>query len=310
MDYPLDILLSTYNGVSYLRDQVDSLLDQSFSDWRLRVRDDGSVDGTQSVLKEYADLYPGKISLRNDDFGNVGVIQSFATLIGDSDAEYVALCDQDDIWIKNKLLEQMKVMQRSERAYGKAMPILVHTDLQVVRHDTRQIAPSFWKYQNLNPAQMCETRHLLVQNHMTGCTFLMNRALVKRIAHIPDKVIMHDWWIALIASAVGKVICLDMPTVLYRQHQNNLLGATRINCLGVPENFFQKLFHCRESLYRTRDQAEALLDQDLLNKEDRKLVYRYAKLFNERCLSKRKALLTNGYLKQGVLRNFAMFVYI
>ena len=142
------ILLSTYNGEKYLKEQLDSLFSQSYKDFKLIVRDDGSNDKTLDILKKYdIELLPS--------FGNLGVKKSFEKLLKyaseNNEAKYFMFCDQDDVWKSDKIEKTLKKMQELENLYGNNMPLLIHTDLEVVNENLKTINHSMWQYEKINP---------------------------------------------------------------------------------------------------------------------------------------------------------------
>ena len=136
---------------------------------------------------------------------------------------YMMLCDQDDIWIEEKLEIQMLEMLSAERK-SPDVPVIVHSDLKVVDESKEVIAESFVEYQGLE-VERNKFTNIVISNLVTGCTTLFNEELAQIALPIPGNAIMHDWWLALIASAFGRVIHIDMPLVEYRQHENNTIGA-------------------------------------------------------------------------------------
>lgn len=310
MKYQLEILLSTFNGAEFLHEQIDSLLSQSFKDWRLCVRDDGSTDDTLKIIDNYVSLHPDKIFLMQDGLGNIGASQSFSTLMSYSKASYVALCDQDDVWCSNKLMLQMNKIHEEEGRLGIDLPLLINTDLQVTDQFLNILSPSLWEYQNIDPVKMHDLHYLLVQNHVTGCTVLMNRALINSLLPISENAIMHDWWLVLVASAKGGIISLNEATVLYRQHELNDIGAKKWNIAFILKGFFSGAIKSRGSLTRSRRQAVALLNSGLIGGDSEVLIEKYVNMFEKGWFERRNIMLKEAFFKKGVVRNLAMFLYI
>jgi rhamnosyltransferase len=222
---PVTIALSSYNGERFIAEQIASIRQQTHRGWQLLVRDDGSSDGTVRMVETHAAGDP-RITLLRDDAGNLGPAASFGVLLDRAlldGAEYVALADQDDVWSPTKIEDELRLMLDREQTAGKARPILVHTDLKVVRDDLSVVHDSFLGYQGLRHLD-APLGTLLVQNFVTGSTLLLNRALLEVAMPIP-RVIMHDWWLALCAASVGEIAFVDRATVLYRQHGSNTLGS-------------------------------------------------------------------------------------
>ena len=227
----IHILMSTYNGARYLAEQIDSILAQTYTDWRLYIRDDGSTDDTLRIVQNYAKKDKRITVLEDSD--NLGACRSFERLLQTSDgAEYYAFADQDDVWRPDKLAILLKAMQEAEQEYPK-LPIVVHSDLQVVDAQLKEIAPSFWQYSNLRPDIVDANLHYLaICNTVTGCAMLFNRAARTYSLPFPQTAYMHDAWVALAAAAKGgKVIPLSATPIAYRQHSTNVLGAVRYSLL-------------------------------------------------------------------------------
>jgi rhamnosyltransferase len=220
------VLLSTYNGARHLAEQVDSIRTQSLADWRLLIRDDGSTDATLQVI-ERAMGADSRVALWRDDRGNLGPVASFGTLLeaaAQGGARYVALADQDDVWLPDKLERELAMVRAHEGSTTVDHPTLVHSDLAVVDEDLRPIHASFLERQRLEHLAVDPLRRLLIQNFVTGCTTLFNRALLRTVVPVPQ-VVMHDWWLAQCAAATGTILFIPEPTVLYRQHGANVLGS-------------------------------------------------------------------------------------
>ena len=222
----IHILMSTYNGERYLQEQLDSILAQTYSDWMLFVRDDGSTDATLPLLQNYADKYPEKICVTNDG-ENIGACKSFERLLQlHGNAEYVAFADQDDVWLPDKIEICMQTMKQAEKKYNN-LPIVVHTDLEVVDQHLNQISRSFWEYSNIRPRLLNDNMHYLaICNSVTGCTTLINRNACLCSLPFSENSYMHDAWIALQTKYNnGIIIPVSQPTIRYRQHSRNALGA-------------------------------------------------------------------------------------
>jgi hypothetical protein len=160
--------------------------------------------------------------------GRLGVIANFGALLEaarDRGADYVFPCDQDDEWRPDKLSAALGLMRRLEAERGAATPLLVHSDLEVVDRDLRPLHPSFLAFQGLRHEGEDPLRVLLVQNFVTGCASLLNRALLELCLPIPAGCVMHDWWYAQCAAAAGAIGFLPGPGLRYRQHAANQVGA-------------------------------------------------------------------------------------
>ncbi|MBQ7192306.1 MAG: glycosyltransferase family 2 protein [Paludibacteraceae bacterium] len=222
----INILMSTYNGEKYLTEQLDSILLQTYTDWNLFIRDDGSNDNTITILNNYKKKYSDKITIVSDG-QNLGACHSFERLLqGNDNADYFAFSDQDDVWLPDKLAHCLKTMQTAEQQFVNT-PIIIHTDLEVVNEQLQTINPSFWQYSNIQPSLVNNNLHYLaICNSVTGCTMMMNKKAREYGLPVSPNAYMHDAWIALQTLLHnGKVIPLFETTVKYRQHNSNVLGA-------------------------------------------------------------------------------------
>jgi len=223
----IDILLATYNGQDYLREQIDYILAQSNQDWRLVIRDDGSVDNTLSIIKDCVARYPDKIVFIEDEGNHLGASLNFQRLLEHSVAEYIMFCDQDDVWLPRKVERTLNLMKATEEKYPNK-PVLVHTDLRVVDSRLKTIARSTWRYQGTSPEIGNDADKVVLQNVATGCTIMINQKAKDVSMPIPKEAIMHDWWIVINVAKHGRIVYIPDQLVLYRQHANNAVGAKKL----------------------------------------------------------------------------------
>lgn len=212
------VLLSTHNGAEFLEDQLDSLVAQTCADWRLHWRDDGSSDATAGLMHRFRHG-PGLGRVVVHAPGRLGVTASYLALLREADAELVAFADQDDVWLPDKLARGAQAL----RAVPAGMPALYCARQVLVDAGLRRLGLSFTVRR---PAGFPTA---LTQNIATGCTVMMNRAAARLVAgsRQPGST-LHDWWSYLVVAAAGGRLLLDeTPTVLYRQHPANLVGAPR-----------------------------------------------------------------------------------
>jgi glycosyltransferase involved in cell wall biosynthesis len=220
------ILLSSYNGEAYLREQIESILEQTYTDWCLYIRDDGSTDNTLNIIRLYTEQYPNKIKLVTDKLGNLRSAESFMTLLSVVDSDYYMFCDQDDVWLPFKIEITFKKM-RSIEVLNPKKSILIFTDLKVVNSDSSIINESMWKYAYINPNWSFNPYYLASFNCVTGCTVMINNEMKKCSFPYSKTALMHDWWIALKASRYGVIDYLKEATILYRQHSGNVVGTKK-----------------------------------------------------------------------------------
>ncbi|HZY38413.1 MAG TPA: glycosyltransferase family 2 protein [Mucilaginibacter sp.] len=232
----VEILLATYNGENYLRAQLDSIFNQTYQDFSLSVRDDGSTDQTVQILNEYSSKYPGKIKILDDHLEHRGATLSFGYLIEHSTSEYIMLCDQDDVWLSKKIEITLERFNQLEKEYPR-LPLMVFTDLKEVDENLNVIHESFINSQKLFPEIITSPVKVLALNVVAGCTMMINKTAKQFILPIPVPNIIHDQWIAANISHFGKITYLPVATLLYRQHNFNAVGSNRIGF----KYFFNKL---------------------------------------------------------------------
>jgi len=260
----VDILMATYNGAKYLADQLDSLLAQTHQNFRLLVSDDGSTDGTLALLETYRSRLGDRLVVVPHPGMGQGVVKNFENLMRASlqgcHAHWIAFSDQDDVWLPEKVERCLHVLMQLEQATGVHQPCLVHSDLTVVDEELNVIAPSFSQHQRMDPAA-CSPTALLSINQVTGCTMMINRALLEMSLPLPDQTVMHDWWCALLSSS-GRRTFLDEQLILYRQHGFNQLGAKdrrlKMRLLRLVTNGRGVLRRVLNLGRATKAQAEAL----------------------------------------------------
>ena len=209
------VLLSTYNGEKYISEQLDSVLAQYGVSVSVLIRDDGSSDKTIEILKKYSGRYDNIEYFQGE---NIKSAQSFLQLISlAKDYPYYALCDQDDVWEKNKLLCAVNELQKMNND----VPLLYYSNLKVVDEKL-----DFIRLAHDKPHVQKNKYSSLVEPIMTGCTGVFNLTAKRYIERkIPEYCSMHDTWIYMICKVFGEVYYDFTPHILYRQHGNNVIGA-------------------------------------------------------------------------------------
>lgn len=221
----ISILLTTFNGEKFLGAQLNSLFEQTNQNFQVLVRDDGSSDCTINIIEDFQSRFPNRIKLIIDKLGNIGSSESFMKLVEHSSSDYVMFCDQDDIWMPNKIELSLKKIRELEKCYGVNTPVLVFTDLKVVDSGLNIIEKSFWKFQKIIPEISFNWKKLLAQNVITGCTIILNNKSKDVILPFKLKMMIHDQWLGVNVAKYGKVEFLEETTLLYRQHAFNVAGA-------------------------------------------------------------------------------------
>ncbi len=224
MTATIGICLATFNGARFLAAQLDSIAAQSFTDWHLYARDDGSVDGTLEILADFAFRYPDRMTILRDGASRLGARENFARLLDVLREPYVAFSDQDDLWRPWKLALALGAMRALEARRGSGQPAMVHADRRVIDAEGREIAPSYWGSRGID-AGAADFGTSLAFCLAAGATMLVNRALVERALPLPRDAWMHDTWIELTAHAFGAVTALDEIALDWRRHGANATGA-------------------------------------------------------------------------------------
>ena len=224
--YMINILMSTYNGATFLHQQIDSIINQTYTNWRLIIRDDGSSDATRTIIESYALSHPDKIVIVDKGTFNLGSTKSFERLLDFVESDYFMFSDQDDIWCTDKIERTFNEMLRIEALYGKNVPLMVCTDAKCIDSDGKEICESFFASQKFIDTTKNDIS-LLALNVVQGSTTLMNKKVIEHVCPFPNHV-QHDQWIAVITAHYGKVSYLHEQLLLYRQHSHNVLGALNI----------------------------------------------------------------------------------
>lgn len=311
----ITILMATYQGQAYLREQLDSILHQTEPNWKLIISDDQSADDTRKIISEYTKRYPDRISefVSGKKFGHPAAHFLFLVSEFAGQAEYLMLSDQDDVWLPNKIEKTLCFMKRLEQAPKDKEPVLVFSDLKVVDSELGSKAPSFLRSAGLD-GNRTELRHLMLQNVVTGSTMMLNRALQQKIGHQydADKIVMHDWWIGLVASAFGKIGFIDEPLVLYRQHTDNAVGAgSKRHALDTVRN----MNHPEKVLVKQNAgfaQAGCFLKYygEELSPKDKSMIQTYARFSEAGRWERIAALFRWGMWKKGWKKKLGQIIYL
>jgi rhamnosyltransferase len=239
----VEVLLATFNGELYLLEFLESLCNQQGVRIHLRVSDDGSTDGTLEIIN----LYKNRFESCSISTGPCeGPSANFFSLIEKATFEFVALADQDDIWLQNHLLSSLNRLTKTPD-----IPSMTFSAVTEFGEELK--SESIWP--NRFPGEDIKT--LLTENLARGCTFVFNSKATNLIKQFkPKNAIMHDWWILLLIYSSGNVSWSNLYEVRYRIHQNNAIGGKL--SFRIRLNIFLKNFKNRD--WRIRNQAEELLE--------------------------------------------------
>jgi len=306
----ISILMATYNGETYLRQQIESLLNQTRQDFVLYVCDDCSTDGTYRILLGYAEQYPDRIKVYQNSQNSGDAKWNFLGMMLRHQDDYVMLCDQDDVWQPDKIELSLAAVQEREKAVGRQTPVLMHTDLYVVDEELRIINPSLNYMLGLS-MKFGTMASQVIQNTITGCTSMYNRALAELIK-APSFCIMHDWWLGLIVTAFGQKVYLPQATMMYRQHGRNAIGAKQVRSLAY---IVRRMLHVRDiraQLDATYRQAAAFLQEygAQLSAGQREFLQEYSTIPQFPKFARWRKIDKLRAIKSGFVQRIAQFLYI
>jgi len=295
----ISVIVATYNGELFIKDQLESILNQVVSVDEIIVIDDCSHDNTLNIISEYC--ANNNITVYHNE-RNLGVVKSINKGLSLSSGDYVFLADQDDIWHKDKVKIQLEQMYFMEKQHTEDIPLLSVHDASVVASKNRIISDSLWKYSGYHP-RYSSLASTFIWNTFTGCCILMNRALVNSILPIPVIPIYHDQWIGLVAHNYGYVGTVDQSLMSFVRHGANSTEVFMKKTLyGRLKDFISHTFYndpmknlfltieLFESRYKYRDYQQSKLVSKLYNLKKfpvllRKiglgyLKYRHSNVFN------------------------------
>ena len=305
----IDILCSTRDGERFVRDFVASLGEQTCRAFRFLVRDDGSSDGTVSALRAAAETCGLAPEFLPSSGRHLGVVKSFGGLLAASSAPYVLFADQDDVWHRDKVETMLRQMRVAEARFGKETPLLLHADLRVIDGRGAPKYGSFIRRMALSPGR-CAFADLLVQNCVTGCAMMINASLRARVRQpLPDEAVCHDWYLALLAAAAGRILFTRRILTDYRDHGGNVFGARRKSIFDVLLPASGGRGSLSERLRLTRRQAGAFLRQygDILSPADRAAAEAWAALGDQPKLRRLAVCRKFNFRKNTLLRNIGMW---
>lgn len=218
----IDILMATYNGEKYVAQQINSILEQTYTNFNLIISDDCSTDNTRKILEEYKQK-DNRIQIFYQE-KNLGYIKNFEFLLTKVTSDIYMLSDQDDIWLKEKI-------EKSYQRLVEEKADLVYTDLKVVDQELNEINTSFMRMMKFykKAIKYTDYRSVYLYNTVTGCTIISKKEYIKNILPLPNesKFVVHDLWIALMTALNGKIVYMDESYIKYRQHGNNQIGANK-----------------------------------------------------------------------------------
>jgi hypothetical protein len=314
----VDVALATFNCEPWLDELFQSLLAQQGPAWRLVARDDGSTDGSAQKLAGFAaQLGPRALVLPGSGNSNLGVVGCFNALFAATAAPHVATADGDDFWLPGRLQRTISALEAAERAVGAHTPVAVCTDAEVISSTGAQIAPSYWRWQRMDPARSRGVRRVAMESVALGSTMAVNRALLELALPIPPSAPYQDWWLALVAAAFGRLVALPDRTIRYRRHAANEtsspigsdLGAALRRALASPAAPRARLAHVVGQASR---QAAAFEERfrSRLGEDDVAAMQSLAGLAEMGALTRRAEIVRHGLWFASPLKNAGLLALI
>ncbi|MDV7106001.1 glycosyltransferase family 2 protein [Vibrio sp. TH_r3] len=262
----VDVLLGSYNGEGYIREQIDSILGQSFKNISLLIRDDGSTDETVNIIREYSSK-DSRVKIIEDNKMSKGVGENFKSLLLNSNSDYVLFSDQDDIWFPEKV---ETLVNFAEENFNENLPSIVYSSGLIVDSKLNETGNITDKKLSIS-----SIGDMLISNGgVQGCAILMNKALSNSLKESSDKFFwhMHDQVATLFAASFGSIFYLPKPLFLYRQHGSNVKGYHRKD--------FTSLFKKSLNIDFIVENKSFQLFVDFYNFYESKLTHKQAKLIN------------------------------
>ena len=311
------IIMGTYNGEKYIKEQIDSILAQDYVGWKLFIFDDGSKDNTENIVNEYVKNYPDKIYFRKNkvNFGAAGNffngIKEVATDLS-PETEYFCFSDQDDVWVKDKLRRSLAKIRQIED--GK--PALVFSDVAITDKNLTITAASYFEAEKVDRARV-SLNYLLMENKLIGGTVMINKALVRLELNAEEsglvpykKAKMHDWWFGLLAAGIGKIGYIEGFTEYYRQHENNVVGGENFGSYFRAR--LSKMNEIRQRIRENIVQGEEFFNYfgEYLSEPELSAAREFAALKAKGYLGKRISIVKKKFLKSGLIRNIALFIFV
>lgn len=309
----IEILMGTFNGSAFLEQQIKSILNQTYTEWTLTIRDDGSTDGTIDIIYKYARMYPEKIRFVEDMTPSGSAKNNFLRLIKQSHSEYVMFCDQDDVWMEGKIADTYARMKAIEATSGIEKPVLIYSDLCVVDENLSVISDSYMDYMKLYKDTLIN--HGIIQNNVTGCTVMINNRLLEMLKKVDENsnILMHDHIAAILAMAYGEVSYIDSPLIKYRQHSLNEVGAEAADSIEFKKKRVKKgkSSYIDRMKISTNQVAVALEIGDAFDyhTEYIDILKEYADLFDKKKLGRIMYFVRYKVYRPGILRRIGQLLW-
>lgn len=254
----ISVVLCSCNGARYIRDQLESIFSQEVLPYEIIVVDDCSDDGTDQMVEQLISQSPVPIKFYRNQ-SRLGVIGNFEKGLKLAKGDYIALCDQDDVWMPSKLHKFEERIRSS--GDNPDVPNLFFSDHLVWTDGTKKVSPLHCLSGEKESDYVTVQQYLIFANFITGCCCVISRGVLQAALPFPANAVMHDWWLALFAAYFGNIYYIDEPLVLYRRHSQTVTNATT-NSFGLLLNTNPLLIAKKvRSAVSTAKSAQLQLDQ-------------------------------------------------
>lgn len=255
----IDILMATYNGEKYLAKQLDSIINQSYKNWNLMIRDDNSNDRTLQILEKYEKM-DKRIRVLHDNKRNLGIVKNFEELLKNSTSEFIMFSDQDDIWLENKLEVYLKTIEKV-----RLKNVLIHSDAILFSEDkTNILKETFISKKAIRKG----LENVFFNYFVQGATILISKEIKNFILPFPKEVYLHDRYIHLMSELFFERIFIKGSLIYYRQHSNNQIGAKNTLKKLLSKRYFDKKdYELIKVIYNNYS--------DILSNDKKKLIEEY-----------------------------------
>lgn len=305
----IDIVLASYNGADYIKEQLDSIMScEGYNELvnEIIISDDCSIDDTVKIINEINDT---KIKLVENKFQK-GPVGNFSHGLSISTAQFVMLSDQDDVWFKNKLLKFYDKAQLLDVNH----PGVIYSNLMLVDKNLNPLGYNFFENENIAFDWGIKVSNLFFQNIAPGCAMLLNRKCIERINPLNDeRIMMHDWWALMFAAIYANVQVINEPLVKYRQHGNNAVGATINNGYSMV---FKKLKRSWVNFHKAMNQLKLFYSSlsqyeiESLSENERKRILFFDSFNKKNFLQRVQAAFDNSPYKSDRIRDIVTRFYI
>jgi glycosyltransferase involved in cell wall biosynthesis len=317
LDPQIDIAMPCYNSAAWLDGMIESIVAQDGPSWRIIARDDGSQDATVERLAIWQERLGARMVLLENPSGeNLRIAASYTAVLQATSAPWILTADPDDVWLPGHLARIADAIKDAESSMGTDVPIAVCTNAAVIDERDRPVASSFWRWVRSNPRRL-RLLDVAMENPALGSTMGVNRALLDLALPVPRESGAQDWWLALTASAFGRLSVIEEVSILYRRHGGNhmknpfgesIIDAVRIS-LAAPDTARGRIRQLLSN--RIGPQATVFVDRygSRLTRKDAEGLRALAALGRRGPFGRRISIIRHGFAFASPVKNLGMLVF-